>query len=70
MWNGGTVPLLPHTSSWRSAELIKHRDNFTFTIASSNSDPPAPSQSSKTEIHFVAFMLRSIFRNYCTVLNV
>jgi hypothetical protein len=24
------VPSLPHTSSWHSAELIKHRDNFTF----------------------------------------
>jgi hypothetical protein len=21
----------PHTSSWRSAYLVKHRDNFTFT---------------------------------------
>jgi hypothetical protein len=28
--NGGAMPPLPHTSSWRSAELFKQRDNFTF----------------------------------------
>jgi hypothetical protein len=26
-----TYPL-PHTSSWHSAELVKHRDNFAFTF--------------------------------------
>jgi hypothetical protein len=29
--NGGAVPLLPYTSSWRGAQLIKYRDNFTFS---------------------------------------
>jgi hypothetical protein len=28
--NGGAIPPLPHTSSWHTALLIKHRDNFTF----------------------------------------
>jgi hypothetical protein len=28
--SGGAIPPLHHTSSWRSAQLIKHRDNFTF----------------------------------------
>jgi hypothetical protein len=28
--NGGAIPPLPYMSSWHSAELIKHRDNFTF----------------------------------------
>jgi hypothetical protein len=23
----------PHTPSWRSAQLIKHRDNFTYTLS-------------------------------------
>jgi hypothetical protein len=23
---------LPHTSSWRSAQLVKHRDNFTLFV--------------------------------------
>jgi hypothetical protein len=27
----GSIHPLPHTPSWRSAELVKHRDNFTFT---------------------------------------
>jgi len=27
----GAVPPLPHTPSWRGAQL-KHRDNFTFTL--------------------------------------
>jgi hypothetical protein len=27
----GSIHPLPHTSSWRSAELVKRRDNFTFT---------------------------------------
>jgi hypothetical protein len=27
---GSTHPL-PHTASWRSAQLVKHTDNFTFT---------------------------------------
>jgi hypothetical protein len=30
--NGGNIPPLSHMSSWHSAELIKHRDNFTFTL--------------------------------------
>jgi hypothetical protein len=29
--NGGGMSPLPHTSSWRGASLIKHRD-FTFTL--------------------------------------
>jgi hypothetical protein len=28
--NGEAIPPLPHTSSWRGASLIKHRDNSTF----------------------------------------
>jgi hypothetical protein len=28
----GSIYPLPHTPSWRSAQLVKHRDNFTFTI--------------------------------------
>jgi hypothetical protein len=28
--NGGNIHPLPHTPSWLSAQLIKHRDNFTF----------------------------------------
>jgi hypothetical protein len=27
--NGGSMPPLPHTPSWRGVLLIKHRDNFT-----------------------------------------
>jgi hypothetical protein len=30
--NSGTVPSLPHMSSWRVAQLITHRDNFTFLL--------------------------------------
>jgi hypothetical protein len=30
--NGGAIPPLLHTSSWCAAELVKHRDNFTFTV--------------------------------------
>jgi hypothetical protein len=30
--NGGAIPPLPHTSSGRGAWLIKHRDNFSFTL--------------------------------------
>jgi hypothetical protein len=29
---GSTHPL-PHTSSWRSAQLVKHRDNSTVTLS-------------------------------------
>jgi hypothetical protein len=28
--NGGVIPLLPHTSSWRGAKLIMPDNNFTF----------------------------------------
>jgi hypothetical protein len=28
--NGGAILPLPYKSSWRGAELITHRDNFTF----------------------------------------
>jgi hypothetical protein len=28
----GSIHPLPHTSSCRRAELLKHRDNFTFTL--------------------------------------
>jgi len=27
----GAIPPLPHTPSWRGAQL-KHRDSFTFTL--------------------------------------
>jgi hypothetical protein len=30
---GGTIPPLRHMSSWRSVQLIKHRDNFTFVLS-------------------------------------
>jgi hypothetical protein len=30
--NGQAIIPLPHTSSWRDAYLLKHRDNFTFTF--------------------------------------
>jgi hypothetical protein len=30
--SGGAILLLPHTPSWRGAQLIKHRDNFTFYL--------------------------------------
>jgi hypothetical protein len=30
--NGGAIASLPHTTSWLSAESIKHEDNFTFTL--------------------------------------
>jgi hypothetical protein len=30
--NGGVTPPHPHTSPWRRALLIKHRDNFTFPL--------------------------------------
>jgi hypothetical protein len=30
--NGGAIPLLPHTSSWRVAQLFKHRDSFAFHL--------------------------------------
>jgi hypothetical protein len=30
--NDGAIPPLPHTSSWRGASLIKHRDNFKFVL--------------------------------------
>jgi hypothetical protein len=29
---GGTIPPFPHMSSWHSAELIKHRDEFAELI--------------------------------------
>jgi hypothetical protein len=32
----GTIRPLPHASSWRSAKLLKHRDNFTFNYQSRN----------------------------------
>jgi hypothetical protein len=28
--NGGGIPLLPYMTSWHSAQLIMHRDSFTF----------------------------------------
>jgi hypothetical protein len=28
----GSIYPLPHTSSWRSAQLVKHRDNFNFYL--------------------------------------
>jgi hypothetical protein len=28
--NGGAITALPHTSSWRGVQLIKHRHEFTF----------------------------------------
>jgi hypothetical protein len=30
--NGGAISPLPHLSSWHSACLIKHRNNFAFTL--------------------------------------
>jgi hypothetical protein len=30
--NGGAIPPLPYMSSWHSASLIKHRDNYTLII--------------------------------------
>jgi hypothetical protein len=29
--NSGNIPVLPHTPSWHCAQLIEHRDDFTFT---------------------------------------
>jgi hypothetical protein len=31
--NGGAIPPLPDTSSWRGAYLIKHRDNFILYLS-------------------------------------
>jgi hypothetical protein len=31
--NGGTISPLPHMSSWHGAYLIKHMDNFFFSLA-------------------------------------
>jgi hypothetical protein len=28
--NGGGIPSFRHTSSWHSAELFRHKENFTF----------------------------------------
>jgi hypothetical protein len=28
--NDGVTHPLPHTPSWHNAQLVKHRDNFTF----------------------------------------
>jgi hypothetical protein len=28
----GSIHPLPHTPSWRSAYLVKHKDNFTFYL--------------------------------------
>jgi hypothetical protein len=30
--NDGAIPPLTHTYSWTAAEVIKYRDNFTFTF--------------------------------------
>jgi hypothetical protein len=30
--NGGALPSLSHTFSWRDGSLITHRDNFTFYV--------------------------------------
>jgi hypothetical protein len=30
--NGGAIPPLLHMSSWRSASLVKQRENVTFLI--------------------------------------
>jgi hypothetical protein len=30
--NGGTKPSIPHTTSWISAQLFKHRDYFTVVL--------------------------------------
>jgi hypothetical protein len=30
--NDGSIPPLPHTSSWYTDYLIKHRGNFTFSV--------------------------------------
>jgi hypothetical protein len=37
MWS---IHPLPHTPSWRSAQLVKHGDNFTFTTSDLNKVPP------------------------------
>jgi hypothetical protein len=39
---GESVPPLPHTSAWRSAQLIKHRDNFTIFLLSNLFTPLPP----------------------------
>jgi hypothetical protein len=27
----GSIYTIPHTPSWHNAQLVKHKDNFTFT---------------------------------------
>jgi hypothetical protein len=31
-YENGSIHLLSHTSSWHSAQLIEHRENFKFTV--------------------------------------
>jgi hypothetical protein len=48
----GSVHPLPHTSSWCSAWLVKHRDNFTFS-ASQYSINKEPTITSNTDVDAV-----------------
>jgi hypothetical protein len=34
--NSGAIPPVSHISSWHRAQLLKHRDNFTFYLLSRN----------------------------------
>jgi hypothetical protein len=43
----------PHTPSWRSASLVKHRDNFTFTLPSSRTGYENASNHEKMGIEIV-----------------
>jgi hypothetical protein len=36
--NNGAIPLLPHTTSWRSSYLIKRRDNLNFKFYANKLD--------------------------------
>jgi hypothetical protein len=65
----GAIPPLPHTPSWRGAQL-KHRDNFTFAFVLPSTDFPSSyfllfSLSLNPHIHFhlhfLLFLIQLLF---------
>jgi hypothetical protein len=52
----GSIHPLPHTSSWSSAKLVKHRDNFAFTLVYKRRNLVFSYHPFSTDVLFTAFM--------------
>jgi hypothetical protein len=59
----GSIHPLPHTSSWCSAYLVKHRDNFIFTYC------PYAIRQTVTTLKHTDFLNFRILLSICPVKN-